>query len=113
MIDYFLINATGLITQYGQCVIEADLPKGALLGIVPYGATHYVNNEFITIPDIEWITIKALEQRQALLVSSDWTQLPDVSVDKTAWATYRQELRDITQRSGFPITIDWPVAPTS
>lgn len=27
------------------------------------------------------------------------------------WRTYRQALRDVPQQAGFPLTIDWPVAP--
>ena len=56
-------------------------------------------------------------QRTQLLNDSDWTQIADSTADKTAWATYRQALRDITAQSGFPWTITWPndpnwVAPT-
>lgn len=47
-------------------------------------------------------------QRDALLRESDWTQLPDVPVDRQAWATYRQALRDITSQPGFPATVTWP-----
>ncbi len=43
--------------------------------------------------------------RDGLLAASDWTQLPDAPVDKTAWATYRQNLRD------FPST--WTPGPTA
>ena len=40
---------------------------------------------------------KLREKRNDLLVESDWTVLPDSPIaDKTAWQTYRQELRDIT-----------------
>jgi predicted N-acyltransferase len=34
------------------------------------------------------------ERRDALLMASDFSQLSDVTVDKEAWAAYRQELRD-------------------
>lgn len=50
-------------------------------------------------------------QRTEKLKDSDWTQVLDAPVDQTAWATYRQALRDITAQAGFPWTIDWPVAP--
>ena len=51
------------------------------------------------------------EQRNTKLSESDWTQVADAPVDKAAWATYRQALRDISKEAGFPWTIDWPVAP--
>ena len=49
--------------------------------------------------------------RTKRLADSDWTQLSDAPVTGTAWATYRQALRDITSQAGFPWTITWPDAP--
>lgn len=49
--------------------------------------------------------------RNAKLASSDWTQVLDAQVDRTAWATYRQELRDITTQVGFPWEVVWPQEP--
>ena len=46
--------------------------------------------------------------RNDKLKESDWTQVADATVDKAAWATYRQALRDITAQAGFPWTIIWP-----
>jgi Phage tail assembly chaperone protein len=53
--------------------------------------------------------IRAL--RNTKLTESDWTQLPDNTVDKAAWASYRQGLRDISLQSGFPWDITWPTQP--
>lgn len=50
-------------------------------------------------------------QRNSLLANCDWTQLPDAPVDKTAWADYRQELRDVSNQPGFPWEVTWPTAP--
>lgn len=50
-------------------------------------------------------------QRARLLFESDWTQLPDASVDSAAWATYRQALRDVPTQTGFPTEVSWPTAP--
>jgi hypothetical protein len=49
--------------------------------------------------------------RNSLLAESDWTQVADATADKAAWATYRQELRDITAQSGFPHSVVWPTKP--
>ena len=49
--------------------------------------------------------------RNELLVSSDWTQLPDAPVDRLAWAEYRSSLRDMTTQSSFPLNIVWPIKP--
>jgi hypothetical protein len=51
------------------------------------------------------------EQRNDKLKDSDWTQITDATADKTAWAVYRQALRDVTAQAGFPWTIIWPDAP--
>ena len=50
-------------------------------------------------------------QRNKLLAASDWTQVEDAPVDKAAWATYRQALRDISAQAGFPATVVWPTQP--
>ena len=50
-------------------------------------------------------------ERNAKLSATDWTQIADATVDKAAWATYRQALRNIPTQSGFPNTIIWPDAP--
>ena len=51
--------------------------------------------------------------RDALLSASDWTQVADAPVDATAWATYRQALRDITTHANWPhlSELDWPTKP--
>jgi hypothetical protein len=50
-------------------------------------------------------------QRTDKLKDSDWTQVADAPVNKAAWATYRQALRDITAQPGFPWDTQWPDAP--
>lgn len=58
--------------------------------------------------------VKAAEvraERNDKLTASDWTQVADAPVDKAAWATYRQALRDISEQSGFPWNVTWPDDP--
>jgi hypothetical protein len=57
--------------------------------------------------------IKVRAERSRLLHKSDWTQLIDNSLGdkRTAWATYRQLLRDIPQQEGFPLNVVWPTPP--
>jgi len=50
-------------------------------------------------------------ERNDKLKDCDWTQISDSTADKTAWATYRQALRDVPTQEGFPWTITWPDAP--
>ena len=49
--------------------------------------------------------------RNQMLSETDWTQLEDSPVDKAAWATYRQALRDVPTQEGFPWTVQWPEKP--
>lgn len=51
------------------------------------------------------------EQRNAFLSASDWTQVADAPVDQTAWAEYRQALRDVPKQEGFPANVIWPIVP--
>jgi hypothetical protein len=67
----------------------------------------WVNPNPITID----LALSVRTQRNILLEESDWTQLSDTPVNKQAWVTYRQELRDIPNQSGFPSTIVWPLKP--
>ena len=53
--------------------------------------------------------------RSKLLSDSDWTQSADSPLDdatKAAWATYRQELRDLPSAEGFP-NVAFPTPPSS
>ena len=51
----------------------------------------------------EWWAERMRLHRDRLLKESDWTQVADAPVDRQAWATYRQALRD------FPAT--WTPGP--
>jgi len=71
-------------------------------------------SEQVAIEQVERLAqlqAEARAQRNQLLTASDWTQVADAPVDKAAWATYRQELRDISAQEGFPWTIEWPTQP--
>ena len=55
-------------------------------------------------------------ERDKKLTDTDWTQLSDSPLsdsDKTAWATYRQSLRDLPSSTGFPHTMTWPTEPSA
>jgi len=64
-------------------------------------------------PDVEralaWKAIRA--ERDRLLAASDWTQVADAPVDAAAWATYRQQLRDLPQNYILPDDVEWPEEP--
>ena len=70
----------------------------------------------------QWTTLRT--ERNARLAASDWTQLQDAHLSaekKSAWADYRQALRDLPDElapspedlvSGPPEVIPWPLDPT-
>lgn len=62
-------------------------------------------------PDVNAAITEVREKRNQALKDCDWTQVADAPVDQAAWAEYRQSLRDITTQTGFPWTVEWPVAP--
>lgn len=53
-------------------------------------------------------------KRDKLLQECDYTQTldyPATDVERSAWAAYRQALRDIPEQEGFPNDVVWPTAP--
>jgi hypothetical protein len=116
---------TGEIWGYGDSSMVPDnlpLSNVAIIsswsGVVPEPMKNYkvVNSQVIAITDQDrknrhWPVIR--EERNKLLAESDWTQSADSPLsdsDKTAWATYRQSLRDVTTQSD-PFNITWPTSP--
>jgi hypothetical protein len=60
-------------------------------------------------PNILWARIRY--QRDKELAATDWTQISDATVDKTAWAKYRQQLRDLPAQNDDPTKIVFPSRP--
>jgi hypothetical protein len=60
--------------------------------------------------DYYWANLK--NDRNRLLAASDWTQVPDAPVDQAAWATYRQQLRDLPANTEDPANPVWPIQPS-
>jgi hypothetical protein len=53
-------------------------------------------------------------KRYVLLRRTDWTQMPDNHLSdeqKQIWGEYRQQLRDLTEATGWPWNFDWPTPP--
>ena len=68
-----------------------------------------------TAPEYEQMAAAVRAKRDALLAASDYTQAtdyPSTYTMRTAWAEYRQKLRDVTKQAGFPADVVWPVPPT-
>jgi hypothetical protein len=84
---------------------------------VPSGATIAGDGQSLVPPAGEQVDTSAVRAvRYDLLAASDWTQLPDAPLsddERAAWATYRQELRDVpAAQSDVAIdSIVWPTPP--
>ena len=119
MINYILVAANGYITGYGNILNESDIfnPNNDTIYLIQYQSpyNYYIDGQFQEGPQPQAdVEAQVLSKRSALLQGSDWTQLPDVPLtdeQKAAWATYRQELRDIPQQSGYPYNVVWPTPP--
>lgn len=54
------------------------------------------------------------EERNRKLAETDWTRMDDNGLSdsaKASWATYRQELRDITDNATSLDDVTWPTKP--
>jgi hypothetical protein len=63
--------------------------------------------------DAAWTQLRA--ERNRRLSATDWTQLADAHLSqekKDAWASYRQELRDLPDELVDPLVVEWPLDPT-
>jgi hypothetical protein len=49
--------------------------------------------------------------RNAQLSETDWTQLVDSPVNKSAWAEYRQALRDLPEQGSKADEVELPTEP--
>ena len=59
----------------------------------------------------DWWTERMRLHRDRLLKESDWTQVDDAPVDRQAWATYRQALRDFPASWTAGPEADFPDTP--
>lgn len=72
-------------------------------------------NNWITTPiedEILWRRLR--NKRNFILSTTDWTQLADAPLtgaEKTAWTTYRQQLRDLPTTTTSPKEVIWPTQP--
>jgi hypothetical protein len=119
--------------DYGEMIVSTRIPyvnESLELVIQQYSPVPYwlekaaevqtvdVNTAFGAIdfsnePTLEERSAQMRAVRNQMLLLSDYTQLPDApaSINKEAWAIYRQELRDVTSQAGFPDNIVWPTPP--
>ncbi len=127
MKNFIVYNSDGKILKYGQCA-DGDIALQAGEGQSVLEAEFQPNKKVqdgVLVDDTPTqseLNAEALgslrSQRFELLISSDWTQMPDsplTDTKKNEWATYRQTLRDLPASNANVTSIDdvtFPDAPT-
>ena len=126
-----IVKSTGgKLDKYQDFAIEADAVShvatyGGFVAADPGGSTSYwvvdeaaetvTNNQVQADADAlesSWASLRT--ERNALLVSSDWTQAADSPLTdevKATWATHREALRNLPSNTVDPDAVVWPVAP--
>jgi hypothetical protein len=92
--------------EYNDNILQAWLDEGN------------VPTEYVALPelpvDLVYEASALRKSRDELLRQTDFSQLGDAPLtdtQKTAYATYRQSLRDITSQSGWPTEVTFPTKP--
>lgn len=98
-----------------NAVLKGWITQDEYDGIVGVtGASTEADGSGATAPDYEQMAAAVRAKRDALLAASDYTQAtdyPSTYAARTAWAEYRQRLRDVTKQAGFPADVVWPWPP--
>jgi hypothetical protein len=100
-----ILNAAGRVVTF----VRDDVPEG---WTPPDGCTAIPQSELPAGWKYAGVDLAELrEQRNERLSASDWTQVADAPVDRTAWAAYRQALRDLPSVYSGTGPIPWPQEP--
>jgi hypothetical protein len=108
-----MMNSIAILNSLGRVItfVQADVPDG---WTPPDGCTAVPDDQ---LPD-GWqmeperhYMADVRRERNERLNASDWTQVADAPVDQTAWATYRQALRDLPSVYTGDGPIPWPQEP--
>jgi len=120
-----LLLADGTQKNFVLPVVDGLVPEGsnlttlldtyvANIGVIqssdPVAKNGAVIQALVTALPTNVVAKQVRQIRNGLLRQSDFSQLADVTVDKTVWATYRQALRDLPSQKDFP-NIEMPTKP--
>lgn len=110
-----------LLADYNVFPVE-PLPRpdyDPLTQTLREGMPEYQDDRWVT----SWILVARSTQavaediralRDAKLAASDWISVKHLEAGTaipSAWADYRQALRDLPAQPGFPFSVTWPVQP--
>ena len=94
------------VAEQNGCVYNPDRQRWETAWSVRFKTSEELAQEY------ETKAAQVRQERNAKLAASDWTQGKDIPDSVSApWATYRQELRDLTEQEGFPFNVVWPQEP--
>ena len=124
---FAVINNDGTIAKMVSCELsqiplqlEGDQTYQEVMGedadLIFQGPCRMVDGRVVLLPKVEdrEFSLQRLRiDRDRLLQSSDWTQVPDAPVDQAAWAAYRQQLRDLPSTTTDPFNVQWPKSPSA
>ena len=123
MKTYTIYNQSGEITSLfvgSEDQLTLNIPDGSNYLEGEYSGVYYkvVDGQAVLKSEVEretpidevWSDFR--NKRDIELQLSDWTQVPDAPVDQQAWATYRQELRDLPDNTTDPRNPVWPTKPS-
>ena len=124
---FAVINKDGTIAKMVSCELsqislqlEGDQTHQEVIGedadLIFQGPCKMVGGRVVSLPkveDREFALQRLRNNRDRLLQSSDWTQVPDAPVDQAAWAAYRQLLRDLPSTTTDPFNVQWPKSPSA
>ena len=65
----------------------------------------------LNLEETSWAIIR--KKRDFLLRTTDWTMTVGCTVDQSAWAAYRQSLRDVPQTFTDYTKVTWPTQPST
>ena len=65
----------------------------------------------LNLEETSWTIIR--KKRDFLLRTTDWTMTVGCTVDQSAWAAYRQSLRDVPQTFTDYTKVTWPTVPST
>jgi hypothetical protein len=101
------VQVNGVWTQQWKVIdrFKEYTDEGGILHTVQEQIDAYIENR------TQAAATEIRYKRDILLKDSDWSQVADSPVDKLLWATYRQDLREITEQNGFPLEVIWPDKP--
>lgn len=104
-------NVAIMVSEGYSNAFYAELPSGSQGYLRVSGSAVVVDTDQEAADALaaKWAEVRS--QRDQLLAGCDYTQVADAPGDTSAWATYRQALRDVPSQSDVD-NITWPTEPS-